>query len=89
MLFVPQFIIKYLNGFLLQQGRGGKDVTHWWCAVRNTHLRCPASVVQRGNVFSRGKRKHEHHVGQSTPKPLSKVFGSSKTNAGRPPGSSK
>ncbi|XP_060552271.1 uncharacterized protein LOC132713639 isoform X3 [Ruditapes philippinarum] len=71
-----------------KQGRGNKNLTYWWCAIRNTHLRCPASVVQRGNVFIRGKRKHEHLVGQSTPKPS--IHGAVKrTPVGRPPGSSK
>ncbi|KAL4222871.1 hypothetical protein ACF0H5_018911 [Mactra antiquata] len=72
----------------LKQGRGGKDVTYWWCAVRNTHLRCPASVCQKGTTFTRGKRKHEHLVGQSTPKPLSTPGSNRRTPVGRPSGSS-
>ncbi|WAQ93562.1 ZN415-like protein, partial [Mya arenaria] len=64
-------------GFMYNLKRSGsqkshyskKDVTYWWCAVRNNKLRCPAVVVQKGKSFMRGKRKHEHLVGQHTPKP--------------------
>jgi len=55
---------------------GKKDVTYWWCAVRNNKLRCPAVVVQKGQQFVRGKRKHEHLVGQNTPKPHAHDVGS-------------
>lgn len=71
----------------MKQGRGNKNLTYWWCAVRNSHLRCPASVVQRGSVFIRGKRKHEHLVGESTPKPHAHAT-VKKGPLGRPPGSS-
>ena len=63
-------IVILLNRILFtQQGRNNKNVQHWWCSVRNSRLRCPAMVIQRGKSFMRGKRKHEHLVGQNTPKP--------------------
>jgi hypothetical protein len=49
------------KGYTYNQCRVGKTVTYWRCAVRNDNHRCPATVQQKGDVFTRGPQPHSHH----------------------------
>ena len=33
---------------------------YWWCSVRDSTQRCPATVIQTGDNFLRGARQHGH-----------------------------
>ena len=48
-------------GYTYNQCRVGKTVTYWRCAVRNPSNRCPATVQQKANSFTRGPQPHNHH----------------------------
>ena len=36
------------------------NVTYWRCIVRSRFCNCRAVVIQRGNVFTRGRHRHLH-----------------------------
>ena len=50
-------------------------VNYWRCSVRNKSTICPAAIIQRGNLFTRGVNAHNHLANPEVNfKPELKVF---------------
>ena len=50
-------------------------VNYWRCSVRNKFSICPATITQRGNLFTRGANDHNHSANPEVNfKPEVKVF---------------
>ena len=47
------------------------DTVYWRCAVCNKDVRCPATVIQGGNSFTRGK---SNHLDSAQPGIANKIF---------------
>ncbi|KAL5014901.1 hypothetical protein ScPMuIL_009171 [Solemya velum] len=54
------------NGYTYTVKREKGEKTTWWCSVRNKVTKCPATVLQNGDHFHKGRNKHIHSAEPSS-----------------------
>ena len=48
------------EGFVYTVKKNTTTGTYWWCSIRQKGNVCPATVIQKGTTFIRGRHSHIH-----------------------------